>query len=118
MFSRSFCKRTKSSRVLFRSFKKYGAFFPFFSVLCKRTYRSFHSFGFHKSPKTRENNGKERMFSFLNGKDRNVLNGKEPGAQPCLILSILLNSQCILLNTQCTFLFLVKFIALCILLYF
>ena len=27
------------------------------------------------------------MFSFLNGKDRNVLNGKERGAQPCKKLS-------------------------------
>ena len=51
--------------------KQGSAFFAFFYVLCKRTLRSF---GFHKSPKTEKKNGKER----------NVQNGKERGAQPCL----------------------------------
>ena len=27
---------------------------------------------------------KNVLFSFLNGKDQNVLNGKECGAQPCI----------------------------------
>ena len=55
-----FCKRTKCSRVLLRSLQKNVAFFAFFSVLCKRTLHSLRSFGSHKSPKTREKNGKER----------------------------------------------------------
>ena len=73
-FSHSFCKRTKRSRVLFRSLQKNVAFFAFFSVLCKRTLRSLcsfpffrkelkrkeRSFGSHKSPKTREENRKEQ----------------------------------------------------------
>ena len=41
-----FCKRTKCSRVLFRSLQKNVAFFAFFSVLCKRTLRSLRSFPF------------------------------------------------------------------------
>ena len=39
----------------------------------ERTLRSLRSFGSPKSPKTRKNNGKEQ----------NVLNRKERGAQPC-----------------------------------
>ena len=30
---------------------------------------------------------KNVTFSFLNGKDRNVLNGKERGAQPCILVA-------------------------------
>ena len=52
-FSRSFCKRTKRSPVLFRSLQKNGTFFPFFSVLCKRTLRSFHSFPFFRKERKR-----------------------------------------------------------------
>ena len=63
-----FCKRTKRSCVILR--QNNVAFFAFFYVLCKRTESSF---GSNKSPKTRKKNGKER----------NVLNGKERGAQPC-----------------------------------
>ena len=44
----------------------------------KRMERSFES---HKSPKTQKKNGKERNILF---KERNVLNGKECGAQPWL----------------------------------
>ena len=54
--------------VLFRSFKKNVPFFAFFSVLLKRTERSLRSFGFHKSPKTREKNGKERNILFFEWK--------------------------------------------------
>ena len=63
--------------VLFRSFKKNGTFFAFFSVLLKRTERSLRSFPlfrtersfrFHKLPKTREKNGKERNVIFFERK--------------------------------------------------
>ena len=39
-------KRKERPRVLLRSFKKNVAFFAFFSVLCKRTFRSLRSFPF------------------------------------------------------------------------
>ena len=39
------------------------------------------SFGSHKSPKTRENNG---TFFFNNGKERNVPNGKECKSSPLI----------------------------------
>ena len=39
-----FCKRMERSRILFRSLQKNGAFFPFFSVLCKRMEGSFPFF--------------------------------------------------------------------------
>ena len=64
------CKRMECS---FRSLQKNGAFF---SVLLKRTESSFE---YHKLPKTWEKKG---MFSFLNGKERNVPNGKERSTQP------------------------------------
>ena len=41
-----FCKRTKRSRVLFRSLQKNVPFFAFFSVLCKRMLRYLRSFLF------------------------------------------------------------------------
>ena len=44
-------KRTERSPVLFAKEQNVLAFF---SVLLKRTERSLRSFGFHKSPKTRE----------------------------------------------------------------
>ena len=70
-----FWKRTKYSHVLLRSLQKNGAFFAFFSVLCKRTLHSFLffrkerkrtecSFGSHKSPKTRKKNRKQRNIPF------------------------------------------------------
>ena len=41
------------------------------------------SFGSLKLSKTRENNGKEQNVLFIkNGKERNIPNGKERGAQP------------------------------------
>ena len=68
------------SGILFRSLQKNVTFFAFFSVLCKRMLHSLRSFESHKSPKTQEKN---RTFFFKNGKERNVPNGKERGAQPC-----------------------------------
>ena len=73
-----FCKRTKRSCVLLRSLQENVAFFAFFSILCKRMLRFLHSFlffrkerkktersfVFHKSPKTRKKNGKERNVPF------------------------------------------------------
>ena len=53
--------------------------FPFFRKEQKRTE---HSFGSHKSPKTRKKNRKVETFLLKNGKERNVPNGKERGAQP------------------------------------
>ena len=44
-----------------------------FTFLRKEPKGTHRSFGSHKSPKTRKKNGKER----------NVLNGKERSAQPC-----------------------------------
>ena len=65
---RSFC-------VLFRSLQKNGAFFPFFSVLCKRTKRSFRSFPFF----VKECYVLSVLFRSLekNGKERNVLLGSD-----------------------------------------
>ena len=68
-----FCKRTKRSCVLLRSLQKNKMFSAFFYILCKRMLRSLrsftflskeckrmnHSFGSHKSPKTRKKNVKE-----------------------------------------------------------
>ena len=79
-----FCKRTKRSHFLLRSLQKnvaFFAFFAFFYILCKRTHRSF---GLHKSPKTQKKNGKECCVLSKNGKERNIQNGKERGAQPWL----------------------------------
>ena len=72
-------KRTERSPVLFAKERNILAFF---SVLLKRTEHSLHSFpffrkerkrtersfGFHKSPKTREKNGKERNVLFFERK--------------------------------------------------
>ena len=49
------CSIAKEHNVLvfFKSLQKNVAFFAFFYLLCKRMLRSLHSFGFRKSPKTR-----------------------------------------------------------------
>ena len=74
--------------------QKNEMFFAFFSVLCKRMWRSLRSFPFfrkernvllglisrQKLEKRKEKNG---TFLLKNGKERNVPNGKEHGAQPC-----------------------------------
>ena len=100
LHSAFFCKRTKCSCVLLNSLQKNVAFFALLYVLCKRTLhslRSFqffrkerkrtqHSFGSHKSPKTLKKNG---TFFLKNGKERNVPNGKERGAQPWLNITFL-----------------------------
>ena len=93
-----FCKRAKCSRVLLRSLQKNETFFAkernvlcvllgslqkivafsaFFYILKNRMH---HSFGSHKSPKTRKKNVKECCV--LLKKKRCVQNGKERGAQP------------------------------------
>ena len=64
----SLIKNVKEPGLGIRSFQKNVPFFAFFSVLLKRTERSLRSFGFHKSPKTREKNGKERNVLFLEWK--------------------------------------------------
>ena len=91
--------------------KKERNVLAFFSVLCKRTLRSLRSFLFFAKERcvlcvlfpSLEKNGKERnvllglisrqklekrteknkTFFYKNGKERNVPNGKECGAQPC-----------------------------------
>ena len=89
-----FAKERYVLRVLFRSLQKNVTFFAFFSVLYKRMLRSFRSFqkngkernvllGLISREKLEKRTEKNVTFSFLNGKDRNVLNGKERGAQPC-----------------------------------
>ena len=88
-----FCKRMKRSRILLWSLQKNEMFSAFFYVLCKRMLHSLRSFmflrkecksthcsfGSHKSPKTRKKN--------VLLKERCVQNGKERGAQPCLMIT-------------------------------
>ena len=56
-----FSKERSVLSVLFRSFLKNGTFFPFFSVLFKRTERSFRSFPFF----SKERNILSIIFRFL-----------------------------------------------------
>ena len=63
MFSCSMCRKLfmcgdRVGQWGIRSFQKNVPFFAFFSILYKRTFRLFRSFGFHKLPKTWEKNGK------------------------------------------------------------
>ena len=106
-----FCKRTKRSPILLRSFAKERCilcvlfrslqndvvFFAFFSILCKRTLRSLYSFPFfrkerkrtecsfgsHKSPKTQKKNRKERNVPF---KELKRTERTERKRTPCLTL--------------------------------
>ena len=86
----SFAKEYCVLCLLLRSLQNNVAFFAFFYILCKRSLRSLRSFmflrkerkrmhrsfGFHKSPKTRKKNAKERC----------VQNVKERGVQPWRLL--------------------------------
>ena len=103
-FFYALCKRMLRSLRSFpffsslHSLHKNVAFFAFFYVLCKRMLRSLRSFPFfrkerkrtkrsfgsHKSPKTRKRTEKNGTFFKKNGKEWNVPNGKECGAQPWL----------------------------------
>ena len=77
------CKRTKYSLVLLLSLQKNVAFFY---VLCKRTERSLCSFAFFwkERERTERSFGSHQLLKTKkkNGKERNVLKGKEPIAQP------------------------------------
>ena len=80
------------SQVLLKKNERFSRSFPFFAkercILCilfrslQKIVRSLRSFGSHNSPKTREKTEKNGMFFFKNGKERNVPNEKERGAQP------------------------------------
>ena len=83
----------KKNVTFSNSFAKEQNVLTFFSVLWKRMLPSSRSFpffakernvllGFISRQKLKKRTEKNVTFSFLNGKDRNALNGKECGAQP------------------------------------